>query len=133
MSRRDNLDSDERIQAEERTDESEAMMEPAWTQLGDLLKEATPGPWVMQSPDDGPWYLDTHAFEDGPEPVWAPPQPISEADAALIVYLRNHAEAMERVIESARADHRPDFKHPDHQAKCALCRALAEYDAEVGA
>jgi hypothetical protein len=49
---------------------------------------ATPGPWVAQSSDDGksgPWWIDTHAYPDGPEPVWAPPQyPVSMVDAAYI-------------------------------------------------
>jgi hypothetical protein len=70
-------------------------------------EEATPRPWVAQSRDDGksdPWWIDTHAYPDGPYPVWAPPQyPVSEADAALIVEAVNAYDRLRAVEEAARA------------------------------
>ena len=53
-----------------------------------LLAEATPLPWVAQSRDDGvdePWYIDTHAYPEGPEPVIAEGYRLSGPDATLIV------------------------------------------------
>ncbi len=57
--------------------------------LRDALEAGpTPGPWVRQSRDDGktdPWWIDTHAYAEGPEPVWAPPQyGVGDEDAAYI-------------------------------------------------
>jgi hypothetical protein len=62
------------------------------TDLADLraiAEAATPGPWVMQKPGDndlgaGTIFIDTHAYEDGPEPVIAETYPLREADAAYI-------------------------------------------------
>ena len=69
--------------------------------------ETTPRPWVAQSRDDGksdPWWIDTHAYPDGPEPVWAPPQyPVSEADAALIVAAVNDYDRLRAIEIAARA------------------------------
>lgn len=80
-------------------------------ELRRLEAAATPGPWVPQSRDDGtsePWYLDTHAYEDGPEPVWAPPQyPVSLADARLIAALRNAAPAL--LAPAAAPEPSPDL------------------------
>ena len=73
--------------------------------LEELAGKATPGPWVPQSEDDGrsgPWWIDTHAYPDGPEPVWAPPQyPVSGADAACIAALHNAAPSL---IAAARRE-----------------------------
>ena len=69
-----------------------------------LSDAATPGPWVAQSSDDGatdPWWIDTHAYPDGPEPVWAPPQyAVSEADAAFIVVAVNYVRSALREGET---------------------------------
>ena len=59
-------------------------------ELRALSAAATPGPWVDQMPGDndpgaGTVWIDTHAYEAGPEPVVAPSYPLSQADAALIV------------------------------------------------
>lgn len=93
--------------------------------LADLLKQATPGPWkwdgVMGGVRVGDRYVVLNSdFHHEPEP-----------DEALIVFLRNHAEAMERVIESARefTSATAGFGYGDS----ALRAALAAYDSEVGA
>ena len=66
--------------------------QPELDELRALSDAATPGPWVAVLPAEGDeWYLDTHAYPSGPEPVWTPPQyPISSADAALIVTAVNY-------------------------------------------
>jgi hypothetical protein len=71
------------------------------------LAAATPGPWVRQSSDDGasdPWWIDTHASPEGPEPVWAPPQyPVSEADADFIAHAPDDIAALLAVAQAAEA------------------------------
>ncbi len=59
------------------------------TDLRRLAEAATPGPWEAQCYDDGrsgkePWFVDTHAYPDGPEPVIAATYPLDAADAAYI-------------------------------------------------
>ncbi len=75
--------------------------------LREMAEKATPGHWVDQSPDDGAageaseWWIDTHAYADGPEPVVARSYPLRGADAAFIVALVNAAPALLAVVEAA--------------------------------
>lgn len=67
---------------------------PVDPDLSRILREATPGPWVVQQPGDndpgaGTVFIDTHAYEDGPEPVVAASYPLKLADAVLIVHAVN--------------------------------------------
>lgn len=38
-------------------------------ELRELAERATPGPWVMQDYGMGSVYVDSHYWEEGPEPV----------------------------------------------------------------
>ncbi len=68
--------------------------------LRELLDNATPGPWRSYGPLE---YGDCGVMsKDGRFITTVDWHDKAPADAALIVYLRNHAEAMERVIEAAR-------------------------------
>ena len=77
--------------------------------LAALREAATPGPWVVQTPDpdvDLRW-IDTHAYPGGPEPICGPNYGISQPDARYIVALVNAAPAIEaaiRVVESVALD-----------------------------
>lgn len=74
------------------------------SERGSVMDEATPRPWMPQSPDDGasePWYIDTHAYPEGPEPVWAPSYPVSEADVTLICEAVNAYDRLRRIERAA--------------------------------
>lgn len=107
-----------------------------------ILDAATPGPWVPQSRDDGataPWYVDTHAYPDGPEPVWAPPQyPVSLEDVVAIVVARNLlpeliavAEAAEEVVAALDAIRDDESQDRYGEALVDQRAALAALDAKM--
>ena len=78
------------------------------TDVKRLLDEATPLPWVVQEPGEndpgaGTVFIDTHAYEDGPEPVIAEPYPLGRSDAALIVYAVNHLPDYEALADAAES------------------------------
>ena len=97
-----------------------------------LLAAATPGPWKLDQDFYG--VRDVIHVVDGK----AYPLPETNHDAALIVYLRNTAEAREAVIEAARFRHYPkplDIKRcVCGFIRCSVAFALAVLDAvEKGA
>jgi len=70
----------------------------------ELLEQATPLPWVVQEPGPndpgaGTVFIDTHAFEWGPEPVIADSAPLGREDALLIAYAVNRLPDYEAAVE----------------------------------
>ena len=59
-------------------------MSSASAELRRLLTEATPGPWLVQK-----------------EPPWLAGPPLTYEEAALIVYLVNHASVLADLIDAA--------------------------------
>jgi hypothetical protein len=72
--------------------------------LRDLLAKATPGPWWADSPGFGTIFRGSSYEDSRQEGDWLfDAVNGSDADAALIVYLVNHAEAIAELIEQADA------------------------------
>lgn len=74
-----------------------------------LIEAATPTPWtVKDDPDTDVWWLDKRI--DGAsfdKTVAYTHNDSSDGDAALIVYLVNHASAIADLIDAARAENMP--------------------------
>jgi hypothetical protein len=107
---------------------------------GEDVSEGTPRPWIAQSYDDGqsaPWYIDTHAYPDGPQPVWAPSYPVSEADVTLIVTAVNAYDKLRAIEAAARAfmeydDGPPDLPEEEWEPKArVLWDALSEVSSDA--
>lgn len=120
--------------------------------LDALAGAATPGPWVAQSYDDGssgnhPWYIDTHAYADGPEPVVAPTYPLGAADAAfiaacdpatireLVAAVRERDELREAATELLRWRHAVTchWERATGECNCGLTALRAALHREAGA
>ena len=101
--------------------------------LRDLMKAATPGPWVVGS--DVRNSIDIEATNYPVCTVYPEYEltPEDHANAALIAYLRNHAEALAELVESARKlDSTPhDYGSNDDCVACKNYKAFKQALAKL--
>ena len=83
-----------------------------------LAEAATPGPWVMQDNGAGSVYVDSHAFEEGPEPVaglvsMSRPDAryISAIDPTTLLALLDEVDALRAALEAVVEDTPCRFDH----------------------